>query len=199
MFAESLAISLISTNLVRACSIVTSLQKANEKIAKETFDFLIVDLLFPEGSSNELIGLLTHLPNRPKVVVVTSLSDPWHIQSVLTHPVDYIFKKSESFQTLYDKLKPLISGNKPKLTSKNPEIERVNSLLSPREKDVLLAVGQGLTNKEIAGELGLSVRTVETHRRNISKKVNLHGGELMRIAVHYSDTQMWTSLQNRSV
>ena len=45
--------------------------------------------------------------------------------------------------------------------------------LSPREKDVLALVVEGLTNKEIARALGLSPRTVETHRANLTDKLEV--------------------------
>lgn len=47
-------------------------------------------------------------------------------------------------------------------------------VLTPRERDVVIAVVKGLTNKEIADELFLSTHTVITHRRNIAKKLNIH-------------------------
>ena len=47
-------------------------------------------------------------------------------------------------------------------------------VLSEREKDVLINVAKGLSNKEIADELCLSVHTVATHRRNISGKLQIH-------------------------
>lgn len=46
--------------------------------------------------------------------------------------------------------------------------------LSPREKDVVVWVAKGLTNKEIADRLDLSTHTVITHRRNIAKKLQIH-------------------------
>ena|SRR6056297_916285 len=189
IFAESLAISLTATELVRSHSIATSIQKAEEKIKKETFDLVIADLLFPEGNSNELIEALMHLPNRPTVLVLTSLSDPWHLQTVLTQPVDSILVKGESYQNLHAKLKALMPESKPKSISKSKGVELANALLSPREKDVLRALGKGETNQGIAQELGLSVRTVETHRRNIANKLNHRGGELVRLAVHFSDSR----------
>ena len=47
-------------------------------------------------------------------------------------------------------------------------------LLSSREQEILTLVGQGLTNEEIAAILSLSVTTVQTHRRNIMGKLDLH-------------------------
>ncbi len=46
--------------------------------------------------------------------------------------------------------------------------------LSPREKDVILKIVKGLSNKEIAAEMNVSVNTVMTHRRNIAAKLQIH-------------------------
>ena len=46
--------------------------------------------------------------------------------------------------------------------------------LSDREKDVIIALVQGMANKEIAAHLGISVNTVITHRRNIAQKLQIH-------------------------
>ena len=46
--------------------------------------------------------------------------------------------------------------------------------LSDREKDVIVALVQGMTNKEIADHLFISINTVITHRRNIARKLQIH-------------------------
>jgi len=57
-------------------------------------------------------------------------------------------------------------------------------LLTARERDVLVAIAHGATNKEIAGKLGISVRTVETHRESLMRKLELRGAAaLTRFAV----------------
>jgi DNA-binding NarL/FixJ family response regulator len=57
-------------------------------------------------------------------------------------------------------------------------------LLTPREKEVLQRIGAGRSNKHIARELGLSVRTVETHRLNIKRKLAIEGqADLIRFAL----------------
>ena len=58
------------------------------------------------------------------------------------------------------------------------------ALLTRRERDILQRIGAGLANKQIAHELGLSVRTVETHRLNLKRKLGIEGhAELIRFAV----------------
>ena len=46
--------------------------------------------------------------------------------------------------------------------------------ITSREKEVLIAIADGLSNKEIACRLGVGVRTVETHRERIMRKLNIH-------------------------
>ena len=47
-------------------------------------------------------------------------------------------------------------------------------VLSDREKDVVISLVQGMTNKEIADHLCIAINTVITHRRNIARKLQIH-------------------------
>ena len=65
-----------------------------------------------------------------------------------------------------------------------------SDVLSNREKDVLICIVKGLQNKEIADQLFLSVHTVITHRKNISRKLGIHspsGLTVYAIANHLVD------------
>ena len=58
------------------------------------------------------------------------------------------------------------------------------SLLTPREREMLYLIGQGLSNREIAESLVLSVKTIEAHRANLSRKLNVRSrAGLMRLAL----------------
>jgi two-component system, NarL family, nitrate/nitrite response regulator NarL len=58
--------------------------------------------------------------------------------------------------------------------------------LTPRERDILDALAQGLSSKQIAQQHGLSVRTVETHRLNLKRKLDIDGqAELIKFAVEH--------------
>lgn len=57
-------------------------------------------------------------------------------------------------------------------------------MLTPRESEILAALGQGHSSKQIARDLQVSVRTVETHRQSIKRKLNIEGqAELIKYAV----------------
>jgi DNA-binding NarL/FixJ family response regulator len=58
--------------------------------------------------------------------------------------------------------------------------------LSPTERRVMGLLSQSLTSREIAGQLGISFRTVQTHRAHIAEKLGLHGvNRLMELAIRY--------------
>jgi len=58
--------------------------------------------------------------------------------------------------------------------------------LTPRERDILDALAEGLSSKQIAQRNDLSVRTVETHRQNLKRKLEIEGqAELIKFAVEY--------------
>ena len=66
--------------------------------------------------------------------------------------------------------------------------------LTGRELEVLRYIAGGSTNRETAGELGISVRTVDTHRSNVLKKLGVrNNADLTRIAVHFGLVGDWHS------
>ena len=66
----------------------------------------------------------------------------------------------------------------------NGETEPAEEVLTPRELEVLTLIAEGMLNREIAEELTISVKTVETHRENIMNKLSLHSRtELVKYAI----------------
>jgi len=72
-------------------------------------------------------------------------------------------------------LKQMMSGNAPGANNRE---------LSPRERDVLIGIAKGLSNKEIASQLNIGTRTVETHRDNLMRKLDIRSvGGLTKYAL----------------
>lgn len=62
--------------------------------------------------------------------------------------------------------------------------------LTPRERDILNCIGRGQANKDIAAALGVSVRTIETHRLNLRRKLGIGGrAELVKYAVEHTGAE----------
>lgn len=84
-----------------------------------------------------------------------------------------LLSKYDASISIFDDLEAL--ANKINLLQKEPEEEEDSQeALSQREKEIVICVVKGMTNKEIAEKLFLSIHTVITHRRNISKKLQIH-------------------------
>lgn len=85
-----------------------------------------------------------------------------------------LLSKYDDFVSIFDDLE-LLASKISRLQDIQPEEEDDNQeSLSQREKEIVICVVKGMTNKEIAENLFLSIHTVITHRRNISKKLQIH-------------------------
>lgn len=89
------------------------------------------------------------------------------IDSALLSKYDDSFSIFDDMETLADKISRLQHIEKEEETDSQ-------ETLSQREKEIVICVVKGMTNKEIAENLFLSIHTVITHRRNISKKLQIH-------------------------
>jgi regulator of cell morphogenesis and NO signaling len=67
-----------------------------------------------------------------------------------------------------------VKMNCPEVEKESDEMMTKEDQLSEREKEIVACVAKGLSNKEIADKLCLSVNTVTTHRRNIARKLQIH-------------------------
>ncbi|MDR1406285.1 MAG: response regulator transcription factor [Prevotellaceae bacterium] len=85
--------------------------------------------------------------------------------SAIFKPYDEVISIYDSEEQVIDKLTKLLH---------EPEEEKRHESLSAREKEVIVCVIKGMTNKQIADKLRLSTHTVITHRRNISAKLQIH-------------------------
>ncbi len=79
----------------------------------------------------------------------------------------------------------LLFGGFSRLTVVSISDESTQRELSDRESEVLRLVARGYSNKEIAGQLSISVKTVETYKSRLSEKLDLHSrSEMVRYAMH---------------
>ncbi|WP_300506945.1 LuxR C-terminal-related transcriptional regulator [uncultured Duncaniella sp.] len=74
--------------------------------------------------------------------------------------------------SIYDSVETIIETVKRNIRTDDDDDKGKD--LSPREKEVIVGIVKGLSNKEIASEMNVSVNTVMTHRRNIASKLHIH-------------------------
>ena len=159
-------------------------------------DVLVLDLIMPGiGGLNALRELARRrLPTR--VVVLSMYANEAYVLEALQNGAGaYVLKQSEAAE-LVRGIREVVKGRRylsPPLSQRAVEayarrakgtIATEEAELTAREKEVLTLVGQGFTSAQIGERLFISVRTVESHRSNLTKKLGLHSqAEMVRTAL----------------
>ena len=134
---------------------------------------IVTDVRMPEMDGITLVNRLRELGCRMPVIVITGHADvPLAVAAMKAGAVDFIEKPFESDVILAAVRRCLEAARD--LTGKQTEadlIERRIGSLTEREHQVLSAVVDGLSNKEVGLMLGISPRTVEIHRANVMSKM----------------------------
>lgn len=140
---------------------IDSPERLSEKILSNDANVLVINpMLLGYQNKEFLFGLGKEHPNLIAVALVTSCLD----HSSLT-PYNGVIEINDSKSKIIDKLSEWVADKAPK---KNDDVE-----LSKRETDVLIAVAKGLMNKEIADQMNISIHTVISHRKNITRKTGI--------------------------
>jgi two-component system, NarL family, response regulator NreC len=151
-------------------------------------DVLILDLNMPGRPSLEAIPEMGEASPETKIVVLTMQKEPAFARQALQLGVlGYVLKEAADDE-LVQAVRSAAAGEtylQPALGAKlAAEPEEAASDLSERETDVLRLIALGHTNAEIAEQLYISVRTVETHRAHIQQKLGVSSrAELVRSAL----------------
>jgi DNA-binding NarL/FixJ family response regulator len=150
-------------------------------------DVVVMDISMPQMSGIEATSILRRDLPEIKVLALSMHEDPSYVKQALRAGARGYMLKDSPPKDLVDAIANVNAGTVPmspqaanNLTV--PAEERKQ--LTPREVQVLCLIARGLTNKEIGNELGLGVRTIETHRENLIHKTGLPTvPELTRFAV----------------
>ncbi|RHX85854.1 response regulator [Leptospira stimsonii] len=159
----------------------SSLREGIRKMGFSRTDLLISDVaLQDENGIQEMEAIRSKFPEL-KIVFLTMHRDWSYLQKAFALGADGYLLKSESTHSIIDALKTVLTGGKvfPEAVKNfRPETEiqeehsNIVKRLTKREREILNLLADGKMNREIADELELSVRTVETHRASIFKKLD---------------------------
>jgi DNA-binding NarL/FixJ family response regulator len=168
---------------------------AVETAARTQPDVVLLDISMPHGTGLEILGELKRRAPATRVLVLSVHDDTEYVlESVRAGAAGYL-RKDTTPDNLRAAVRAIAAGN----GWFSPEVARHLAAairdepagppaapvpaaapqpsagpLTAREREVLSCVARGLTNKEAAGELGISIRTVETHRDNLMRKLGIH-------------------------
>ncbi|HEV3472218.1 MAG TPA: response regulator transcription factor [Actinomycetota bacterium] len=149
-------------------------------------DVIVTDLLFPGEDPHPIPRLLEGSPES-RVLVLSERSDPEAIQAALDDGVSGYVLRNAHKDDLIVALHEVAAGRRyldPRI-GRLPQrhLQLTPKQLTEREREVLKFLALGYTNSEIASCLVISVRTVETHRSNLQRKLGVRTrAELARAA-----------------
>lgn len=166
-------------------------------------DVLTLDLTMPDGNGLEIIGHLYHACDHLRVLVLTMHNDPAYLRAALAAGAAGYVVKTAADTELLSAIRAVAQGRV--FVDLNLSQEGVRAalgtgskalsfdhkeptLLSARERQVLERIAIGHSNQEIADQLFLSVKTIETYRARVMTKTGARGrADLVRYAI---ETQM---------
>ena len=178
----------------------TNGREAVQKAIELKPDVAVVDIGMPELDGIEVTRQIRTSAPETRVLVLTMHESGQMVRRALDAGASGYLLKSDLTESLAKAVETVADGNRflpPKVseivmeeflssTSKNQRGESASTPATPREVEVIRLLAEGKSNKEIAALLGITVRTVETHRAKIMLKLGLHSlAELIHYAVRH--------------
>jgi DNA-binding NarL/FixJ family response regulator len=162
-----------------------------------TPDVITLDLAMPDGSGLNAIGELGAVAPEARIIVLTMHEDPVYVRTALAAGASGYVVKSAAAEALIGGIRAVHRGRlfidvenaeaSEALLSSAPsgaDAPAPIGQLSARERQVLVQLARGHTNREIGEQLGLSVKTVESYRYRLTQKLGITSrAELTRLAV----------------
>lgn len=148
------------------------------------FDLAVLDIRMPEMDGIEAAKLIHSRWPNIKLLMLTTFDDSDYVMEALKIGVSGYLLKNGDTESLIRSIKSAIAGGlsledqvaakvMPVLLSKQEEDSQPDPSLTQRELEILACIGEGLSNREIADRLALSVGTVKNHTSQILDKLDL--------------------------
>ena len=161
-------------------------------------DVVVLDLKLPRINGVDIAEHIARVSPASRVLALAELSDTYNLNRVIENRLAGCVEVGQPLRVLEDALLAVAGGGtyfSDSFAKAASELESnplsFPKILSQREQQVLACVAEGQTSRTIGVQLGLSSRTVEAHRHNIMKKLNLHDmAGLMRFAILHGFKQV---------
>ncbi len=163
--------------------------KAVEILKKDKYDLLISDYEMPGLNGEELTKAVRIYQPDIKVLILSMHDQPYIINQLISLPINGYLLKKEMYGQLETAISEILNGR----TFFSLEIDPINTkkpepanLFSNRELEILKLISQRFSSNQIAEKLFLNQKTIETHEKNMVRKMKVKGrAELMRHAHQY--------------
>lgn len=157
-----------------------------DEAARTRPDVVVVDITMPRLNGLEAIPLLKKAAPHTKVVIVTMHREPAYARRAFSVGADGFVLKHAAAEDLIDAIRAALEGRSPETEATEAAVpdQGGGRTLTERQREIVQLVAKGLTAKEIASVLGLSVRTIEFHKYRAMETLGAANvAELVRIAL----------------
>ncbi|RUP30310.1 MAG: response regulator transcription factor [Curvibacter sp.] len=167
-----------------------SAAEALQSLAQHDIHLVLMDIGMKPVNGIELTAQVLARWPRLKVLMFSMYDNPEFVQRALQAGASGYLLKDAPADDIVAAIGVVMSGAtflSPGVSGRLFRNEQPKPLLSPREAEVLSALGRGESSKQMAARLGLSFRTVEAHRQSIKRKLGIEGqAELIKYAVEHA-------------
>ena len=158
--------------------VATSGKEAVRLSKKHLPDIVVMDINMPEQSGLDTAELIREQTPDIKLLILSMHDNKEYITSAIMRGACGYVLKDVTTSEIATAIEVIHTGGRYFSSGVSDSLMQVKNLtkqktLTSREQSVLLALANGNSNKEVAKHLGISVRTVETHRKNIKRKLNI--------------------------
>jgi len=180
MFRQGLSNLLRSAADIRVLAECGSGEEALSLIRELEPEVAVLDVSMPGMDGIELVTALREEGLATRAIMLTMHDDPHFRTRALQAGACGYLLKDRAFETLLSAIRELAAGTQPAGEGRG----RVEGGLTEREAQILSLIACGCTNRMIAADLGISIKTVESHRSNLMNKLERHStAELVRYAI----------------
>lgn len=160
-----------------------------DMVRKVKPEVLVLDTTIPDHSGFDVLTELRDIETGPLVVVLAPLTEPAYAARAIGAGAHGYVAKSAAPEELIEAIRAVTRGEQvipPGVDKLLAAGDGHLSALTARETQVMEMLARGMTNREIAHDLDISVKTVDTHRGHVLKKLALrNNAELARFAVKH--------------
>lgn len=140
-------------------------------------DVILLDLNMPGVSGLSATEMILERRPETRILILSMHDSPEYISTALSHGARGYVLKDVPTEEIKQAIDAVMEGREYLCTgargSLKPRIADGREPLTGREQQILLQLAQGKSNKDVAAELDISIRTVETHRKNIKRKLGI--------------------------
>ncbi len=152
-------------------------QQVIEQVNRFTPDVILMDLNMPQMGGLSAMEILLEKTPGLRILILSMHDTPEYISAAMDAGARGYVLKDVPTEEIHTAISTVMQGGTYLCTGASTSIENTTSdgrdPLTAREQTILLQLAQGKSNKEVANELDISVYTVETHRKNIKRKLGI--------------------------